>query len=138
MTPAPGVRSFDGPRERKAPEIIEGCWLNGAPASVQLTDLTLIVAVKTSCDGCRLFVESQLDELAQFQIIVVSATADENGEWVNARQSIMVAPGVLEELEIRWPPFYVLIDPRTRRVLTEGVVFAPEQVADEIQRYLRP
>jgi hypothetical protein len=44
----------------------------------------------------------------------------------------------LVELGIRWPPFYVLIDPAVQRVITEGVVFAPSQVAAEIAPYLAP
>jgi hypothetical protein len=50
----------------------------------------------------------------------------------------VVAPDVLKELEIRWPPFYVLVDPQERRVITEGVVFAPAQVASEIASFLPP
>lgn len=138
MTSAPGARSFDGPREREAPDVLEGRWLSGEEAIVHLSEPTLIVAIKTSCDGCRLFVESDLSELAATAVVVVSATADDTSEWANARQRVLVAPAVLDALEIRWPPFYVLVDPRNRRVLSEGVVFGPGQVAAEIERYLRP
>jgi hypothetical protein len=42
---------------------------------------------------------------------------------------------VLAALDIRWPPFYVLIDPASRRVVTEGVVFDAAQVARETARF---
>jgi hypothetical protein len=79
---------------------------------------------------------SSLEELRGTPVVIVSATIDLNAEWADAVQPIMVAPDVLKELEIRWPPFYVLVDPRERRVVTEGVVFAPSQVASEIAPYL--
>ncbi|NNN01246.1 MAG: hypothetical protein HKL86_05370 [Acidimicrobiaceae bacterium] len=132
----PTYRSFDLPRGREVPEVFEGRWLDGTPASIALSEPTLVVAVKTMCDGCRLFVESDLIEFSGLGIMIVSATEDSRGEWSSSRHPILVAPRVLEQLDIRWPPFYVLIDPTSRRVLTEGVVFAPEQVASEISSHL--
>jgi len=133
---APEVRSFDPPRDREAPDVIEGHWLDGERASMRLTGLTLVVAIKNNCDGCREFVESELSELAGVTVVLVSAAEDTEGEWSKARHPVLVAPALLQRLEVRWPPFYVLIDAVRRRVLTEGVVFAPSQVADEIERYL--
>jgi hypothetical protein len=130
------VRSFDAPRERPAPASISGVTLRGEPVTQDLDGLTLLVAVKSMCDGCRDFVESDLRELGGLPVVVVSATADESGEWDHARQRVIVAPRVLRELDVRWPPFYVLIDPARGRVLTEGVVFGPSQVAEEISSYL--
>jgi hypothetical protein len=101
-----------------------------------LNEPTLIVAIKQSCDGCRDFVFSSLDELSHLPVLILSATGDLNGEWVDAVQPIVVAPGAIAELEIRWPPFYVLVDPKEHRVVSEGVVFGPAQVASEIAPYL--
>jgi hypothetical protein len=112
--------------------------LSGDDVVLHLEGVTLIVAVKQSCDGCRDFVFSPLEELNDTPVVILSATSDINGEWVGATQSIVVAPDVLKELEIRWPPFYVLVDPQERRVITEGVVFAPAQVASEIASFLPP
>jgi len=56
----------------------------------------------------------------------------------DSRHEIVVAPDLLSLLEIRWPPFYVLIDPRVGTVLVEGVVFGPGQVAQEIKSYVTP
>lgn len=136
VTPDVSARSFDRPREREAPDVLHGTWLNGQDAKVELAGLTLVVAVKTHCDGCRAFVDSELSELSGFKVIVVSATNDLDGEWVGARRPILVSPDGLAALGITWPPFYVVVDAERRRIVTEGVVFAPEQVAAEIARYL--
>jgi len=130
------VSSFDSPRPRPAPDSITGSSLQGEVLTRTLNEPTLIVAIKQSCDGCRDFVFSSLDELSHLPVLILSATGDLNGEWVDAVQPIVVAPGAIAELEIRWPPFYVLVDPKEHRVVSEGVVFGPAQVASEIAPYL--
>jgi hypothetical protein len=132
------VSSFDAPRVRSAPDTITGTSLDGAGVSKVLIGLTLIVAVKQNCDGCRDFISSDLNELSDVPTLILSATGDENGEWSDSLQHVIVAPQMLKELDIRSPPFYVLIDPEQRLVVTEGVVFAPAQVASEIASYLSP
>jgi hypothetical protein len=132
------VSSFDSPRPRAAPDVLVGTSLRGEREVRKLQGLNLIVAIKQSCDGCRDFVFSDLEELRGTPVVVVSATTDLNAEWVDAVQSILVSPDVLQELDIRWPPFYVLIDADEQRVVTEGVVFAPSQVAAEIAPFLAP
>jgi hypothetical protein len=130
------VSSFETPRPRPAPDVLAGHSLRGDEEVRALRGLTLIVAVKQSCDGCRDFVFSNLEELRGTPVVIISATGDLNAEWADAVQPILVAPDVLAELDIRWPPFYVLVDPQERRVVTEGVVFAPAQVASEIAPFL--
>jgi hypothetical protein len=110
--------------------------LRGEKEVRKLEGLTLIVAIKQTCDGCRDFVFSELEELRDTPVVIVSATSDLHDEWAGAVQSILVAPDALKELDIRWPPFYVLVDPQERRVVSEGVVFAPQQVASEIKPFL--
>jgi hypothetical protein len=117
---------------------VTGRTLDGDEVTRTLDGLTLIVAIKQSCDGCLDFVTSALDELGHVAVIIVSATIDLNGEWVGAKHEVVVAPELLVELGIRWPPFYVLVDPGNGRVVTEGVVFAPSQVAEEIAPYVAP
>jgi len=117
---------------------VTGTTLDGAPFSRTLVGLTLVVAVKQSCDGCRDFIFSELIELPDVPVLILSATGDDNGEWNDSLQEIIVAPQILQELDIRWPPFYVLVDPKQRLVVTEGVVFAPAQVAREIAPHLSP
>jgi hypothetical protein len=132
------VSSFDAPRIRPALDTITGTSLDGAPISRTLVGPTLIVAVKQSCDGCRDFIFSELNELSNVAVLILSATGDDNGEWRDALQQVIVAPQTLQELDVRWPPFYVLVDPQRHLVVTEGVVFAPAQVAREIEMYLPP
>ena len=130
------VHSFDRPRDRAAPTSLRGHWSNGESVTIELSGLTLVVAIKTRCDGCRDFVRDPLHEFDALAVVVVSSTDDDEGEWDGALRPVLVAPGALEELDVRWPPFYVLVDPSTRRVITEGVVFGPSQVAREIAPFV--
>jgi hypothetical protein len=129
------ARSFDRPRERVAPDALSGHWGDGEVVTVALSETTLIVAIKPDCDGCRAFIDADLGEL-RVPVLVISADDDRTGEWVDALQPVFVSPEAFRLLDVRWPPFYVLIDPRARRVLTEGVLFGPSQVAAEIATYL--
>lgn len=130
------MRSFDAPRERSAPRSFSALSIDGVPTTHVFEGLTLVVAVKSQCDGCRDFVNSPLDELGGVNVVILSASADGSSEWTNAKHPILVAPQALDELEIKWPPFYVLVDAGSSRVVSEGVVFGPSQVASEIERFL--
>lgn len=130
------MRSFDAPRRRRAPSSFTGVTLKGEELTHSFRDLTLVVAIKTMCDGCRDFVNASLEELDMIDVVIVSATNDQDGEWTRARHPILVAPELMKELDVRWPPFYVLIDASTFEVVTEGVVFGPSQVAQEIALFL--
>jgi hypothetical protein len=129
------ARSFDRPRERSAPQSLNGHWIDGDETVVELDETTLVVAIKPHCDGCREFINADLDEL-HVPVLVVSAEDDETAEWRDARQPVFVSPEALRLLDVRWPPFYVLVDPHSRRVVTEGVLFGPSQVASEIAPYI--
>ena len=136
MTPDVSARSFEPARDRPVPLTMTGHTLDGEPIEFRIDRVTLIVAIKPSCDGCRDFVHSDLDELSEVSVVVVSATGDAHDEWTGAVRPVIVAPQILSDLDVRWPPFYVLIDPGTGRVITEGVVFTPAQVAQEIAPFL--
>jgi hypothetical protein len=129
------ARSFDRPRERAAPEALSGHWSNGDEATVALTRITLIVAIKSNCDGCRAFINEDLSDLP-VPVLVIGADEDESSEWLDATQPVLVSPDAFRLLDIRWPPFYVLIDPIARRVVSEGVLFGLAQVAAEIAPFL--
>lgn len=135
MTSEFNARSFDRPRERVVPTSYRGHWPDGPAVTVDLRGITLVVAIKSNCDGCREFIRSNLDTL-RVPVLVISATDDESSEWIDALARVFVSPEALAVLDIRWPPFYVLIDPATGRVLTEGVLFGSSQVAEEIASYL--
>ena len=126
--------SFDAPRERAAPRELSGSTLDGREWRRVLEGLTLVVAVKPQCDGCRDFIEGDLDDLDNVDVVIVCAVFDD--EWRGARQHVVVSPETLSELDIRSAPFYVLIDATRQRVVSEGIVFAPAQVADEISPFL--
>jgi hypothetical protein len=69
-------------------------------------------------------------------VLVVSAEDDESLEWRDARQRVFVSTDAFRLLDVRSAPFYVLVDPVARRVVTEGVLFGPAQVAAEIAPFL--
>ncbi|MGB8195631.1 MAG: hypothetical protein WCF25_01320 [Acidimicrobiales bacterium] len=135
MTSEFNARSFDRPRERGAPSALRGHWSGGDETVLDLTDLTLVVAVKSNCDGCREFVNADLDGL-HVPILVVSAADDEASEWRDARRPVFVSRDAFRLLDVRSAPFYVLVDPLNGRVVTEGVLFGPSQVAAEIAPFL--
>ncbi len=68
--------------------------------------------------------------------MLVSAVSSE--EWTGAAREVLIAPELMKELDIRSAPFYLLIDHSTLQVVTEGVVFGPSQVAEEIADALPP
>jgi hypothetical protein len=129
------ARSFDRPRERVAPDSLVGHWSSGDDVTIELSGVTLVVAIKSNCDGCREFIGADLSELS-VPVLVVSADEDTAKEFSDARQPVFVSPEALRLLDVKWPPFYVLIDAVSRKVLTEGVLFGVAQVAAEIEPFL--
>jgi hypothetical protein len=130
------ARSFDRPRDRAAPDSFIGHWSDGVDVTITLSDVTLVVAIKSHCDGCLEFINADLDQLS-VPVLVVSADEEEASEWRDARQPVFVSPDALRLLDVKWPPLYVLIDPVAGKVVTEGVLFGAEQVASEIAPFLR-
>ncbi|HVB70574.1 MAG TPA: hypothetical protein VND83_03600 [Acidimicrobiales bacterium] len=129
-------RSFDRPRERPAPPRAVGHQLSGDAVEIVFDRWTLVVAVKASCDGCRDFIEGSLDALANVAVLVVGADTQGDDEWARAARPVVISPELITALDIRWPPFYVLVSPLGPKVVTEGVVFSAAQVAEEIAAYL--
>ena len=97
--------------------------------------VTLVVAIKSNCDGCREFINADLDDI-RVPVLVISADDDAASEWRDARQQVFVSPEAFQLLDVRWPPLYVLVDPLNHRVLTEGVLFGAQQVAAEIEPFI--
>ena len=128
-------RSFDASRVRDAPKQLSGLSLSGVGRTIEITTVTLVAAIKPHCDGCNEFVHGDLSELDHVTVVLVSLT-DGNGEWESAPREILVAPELLNDLGIRSAPYYVLIDPSSFSVVTEGSLMSPAQVAKEIARYL--
>ncbi|MEO9180097.1 MAG: hypothetical protein ABI298_00435 [Acidimicrobiales bacterium] len=134
MTPDFHAHSFDRPRERPAPDSLSGHWSSGSDVVIALARLTLIVAIKADCDGCRTFLGAPLHDFDHVDVVFVAAHDHE--EWVDCSRPVLISPEALERLDIRSAPFYVLIDPVARQVLSEGVVFGPSQVAAEIAQFI--
>jgi len=93
---------------------------------------TVVVAVKSDCDGCRHFYAGEHSALANFRVILVARDAPGANEYAGACHNVYEASELLEALDVRWPPFYVVVAPSPSRVVHEGIAFTPEQVADEI------
>jgi hypothetical protein len=129
------ARSFDRPRDRVAPHCLSGHWSNGTEVTVELSTATLVVAIKSNCDGCREFISADLEGL-RVPVLIISAEDEVSSEWRDARQPVFVSPEAFQLLDVRWPPFFVLVDPLNHRVLTEGVLFGVEQVAAEIAPFI--
>jgi hypothetical protein len=130
------VRSVDAARDRRAPRRYVGRSLSGESVEGEFVGLTLIVAVKEDCLGCRSVLESPSDAFGDAAVLIVAGHASCEPWWAASLHLVVISPSLLEDLDVRWPPFYVLVDPTTERVVTEGVVFGPEQVLQEIAPYL--
>ena len=135
MTSEFDARSFDRTRERAAPDSLTGHWSKGGEETILLSEVTLVVAIKSKCDGCRAFLDADLDEL-RVPVIIVSAEENETGEWNDVRHRVFISPDAFRLLDVRSPPLYLLVDPVARRVLAEGVLFGLTQVTAEIATYL--
>jgi hypothetical protein len=130
------VRSIDASRERPAPRNFDGVTIDGERVTGTFSRLTLVVAVKEDCQGCRQVLESGVGDFGEVATLLVSRTAGSESWWATTVHPLIIAPALLDALDIRWPPSYVLIDPVTQRVVTEGVVFGPEQVRREIEPFV--
>ena len=127
-----GLRSIDSPRRRPAPTTAHLTDSAGATHVLTLEPRTLIVAVKSNCDGCRPFVEDLSIEFPGWRLIVV--TRDSMPAEAGHR-TVWLAPALMDVLEIASAPFFVALDGSPLNVVTEGVVFAPEQVSRELAEF---
>jgi hypothetical protein len=130
------VRSIDAPRDRPAPRRFHATSLSGDAIESEFDRLSLVLAVKEDCMGCRSVIESSIDAFGDVAVVIVARTMPQEPWWSTSAHRVVVSESLLEQLDIRWPPFYVLIDPVAGRVVTEGVVFAPEQVREDIEPFL--
>jgi hypothetical protein len=130
-------QSFETFLRRPAPSHLIGRTLGGESVAIAPHRLTLVVAVKEHCDGCRAFIEEDLVELNVVDVVVVAASVTNDAEWINATSRVIIGPEILDALDMHAPPTYVLIDPEQHLVVCEGVLFSPAQVAREIEPFLR-
>ena len=97
---------------------------------------TLVVAVKDDCLGCRNVLESPLGAFGDVATLLVSSRPSADPSWRTTQHRLVISELLMDELDVRWPPFYVLIDPANEKVMSEGVVFGVEQVREEIAPFL--
>jgi hypothetical protein len=102
----------------------------------EFVGLTLVVAIKEDCWGCRSVLESARDVFGDVATLLVASRPSNEVGWRSTPHPLVVSPELLEQLDVRSPPFYVLIDPQRGIVLSEGVVFGPEQVREEIGAFV--
>ncbi len=102
--------------------------------TVTFTQRTIVLAVKPNCDGCRDFLSGPLAAFDGLDVVLVSATPFV--EDVVSAGRVLVAPEWMAQARIVAAPSYTVIDPSEGRVVTEGVAFAPSQVAREIATHL--
>ena len=127
-----GLRSIDSPRRRPAPH--SALLISGSGESHRHVFLprTLIVAVKDNCDGCQAFLTHPEPTFAGWQLLLISkdvfATPLE-------RQAVWQSSELFDALEISAAPFYVALDGTPLEVVTEGVVFDPQQVVSELSLF---
>ncbi len=130
-----GPHSFDETVERSVPTSIVGRGPDGAVVEFQFVRTTLLVVVKPRCDGCREFLLGAPTEFAGLDVVLISAVADRDGEWLNTRP-VLVAPAWIESQRLMAAPSYALINGATGRLIAEGVVFSASQVRAEIDSRL--
>lgn len=130
------MRSIDAARERPAPRHFRGMRLNGELVQGDFDRLTLILAIKEDCLGCRSVLDAPTDAFGEVATMIVAARAAREPGWETTPHRLLVSELLLQQLDVRQPPVYVLIDPTERRVVTEGVIFGPEQVREEIAPFL--
>jgi hypothetical protein len=130
------VHSIDAPRPRPAPRTYRGLSLSGELVQGEFVRPTLVLAVKEDCLGCRSVLESPVDAFGDVATLVVAARPSTEPWWAASHHPLVVSELLLQQLDVRWPPFYVLIDAKNATVVTEGVVFGPGQVREEIAAFL--
>ncbi|NNN08257.1 MAG: hypothetical protein HKL85_03565 [Acidimicrobiaceae bacterium] len=130
------MHSFDATRDRRAPRYFQGTTLEGELVQGNFTSITLVVAVKEDCLGCQSVLEAPEGAFGDVATMMLAARASSEPFWKTSKHRVLISESLLQELDVRWPPFYVLIDPSSEKIVREGVVFAPEQVREEIAPYL--
>ena len=100
--------------------------------SIHFARQTVVLAVKANCDGCRDFLAARL-AFEGFDVVLVSAAPMSTTE---SAAPIIVAGEWMARAGLVAAPSYTVIDPLASLVVTEGVAFAPAQVAQEIAAHL--
>ena len=130
------ARSFDPPRARPVPAIWELRDSHGRERTLPIERTTLLIAVKANCDGCRSFYIENHAWANDLEVVVAATSIDGVDEFLGGAREVVAAASLLAALDVKWPPFYVLVGADPPHVITEGVAYAPDQVSEEIAPFL--
>lgn len=81
-----------------------------------LTAGTVIVAVKSHCDGCRSYLDRPT--VAGWNVVPIALDAE-----IAEANDVVVSSALLAALDIRSAPFFVALDGAPLEVVNEGVPF---------------
>lgn len=85
-------------------------------ATLELSPGTVVVAVKSHCDGC-------LSYLADLQLGPWSILPIAIDEEIATKDNVTTSRALLDALDIRSAPFFVALDGAPLEVVSEGVPF---------------
>lgn len=142
LVPVPGAVRPAGPVAD-----LTGCGPSGEPVRVGFgrgAPRTLLLFLSTDCDGCRPFWSAAtgppaaLGLRAEDRVVVVTRDPGREDPSAVARSApgatVVMSSAAWDDLRVSGPPFYALVGPDGREVATEGVAWAVEQVAGEVER----
>ena len=132
------MHSFDAPRARQVPTSFGGITPDGEPVSDTFAPHHLIIAVKESCDGCAELLEASYgayDKLG-IEILFLAGAHSNETAWLDSSHKRLVSPELLTTLDVRWPPFWMLIDGANGTVIAEGVPFGVAHLINEVRAFL--
>jgi hypothetical protein len=127
-----------GPRQVRT--TFEGVDPAGARTSVQIAGPTVVLALSTTCDGCRELAEVVADGIEGFDVVGLLRSPSEpppagegtlwgrGGRWV-------LGDDALDALDISSAPFFVVVD-ATGDVLVEGIALGRAHLDEHLARVL--
>jgi len=130
--------SFDAPRARQVPTSFGGIAPDGTLVNSTFGPRHLVIAVKESCDGCATLLEAPYGTYNALDVDILFVAGEHSNEtaWSDCLYSRLVSAELLAALDIRWPPFWVLIDGTTGDVIAEGVPFGVSHLIKEVRAFL--
>lgn len=126
------LRSYDAPRRRAVATEFVARGADGTTVVLRLVGPTLVIVVKSSCEGCRRVLDADPDQWGVPAVAlcddVVTAL-----EYESAALVPLIAPEWLVASGVRSAPFYLVVGERGE-VLAEGMPFDAAHLAGELAR----
>lgn len=126
---------------------VEGLDLLGTPVRLRVDGErpSLLLFLGTSCDGCLPFWAAcadpralGLDPCDDVVVVIRAASREDRAELRrllpdgDARPTLVLSASAWAAYRVQGPPFFALV--HRRRVVTEGVAWSAEQVAEDVGR----